>query len=97
MTSGKSRQVQRRYACPKFIRQTFHEFAEKSILYCSWAKAFYRQRRDRGQRHNAVVRALAFKWIRIIYRLWQNSQTYDDAKYQQALIQRNSPLATQNA
>ena len=26
--SGKSRRVSRRYACPKFLRQTFHEFAD---------------------------------------------------------------------
>lgn len=91
--SGRSRVVHRRYACPKFIRQTFHEFAEKSVLYSDWARAYYRLLRSRGKKHNAAVRALAFKWIRIIYQLWTSRQTYDEKKYTRALQQRNSPIA----
>ena len=92
--SGKSKIVHRRYACPKFIRQSFHEFAEKSIQYSGWARAMYRLLRDRGKKHNAAVRALAFKWIRIVFRMWKNNEKYDEQAYQQNLAKRNSPLAT---
>ena len=46
--SGKQCQVQRRYACPKFLRQTFHEFADSARIYCPWTKGRYQMLRDRG-------------------------------------------------
>jgi hypothetical protein len=39
------------------------------------------------------VRALAFKWIRIIFRLWQDRTPYDENLYLQALRNRRSPLS----
>jgi transposase len=65
-----------RWACPKFLRQTFHEFAECSIPQCQWARQFYRTQRDNKKEHDAAVRALAFKWIRILFRCWQSRQPY---------------------
>jgi transposase len=45
--SGKSIWIHSRFACPKFLRQTFHEFALHSIGQSEWAKAYYeRLRRD---------------------------------------------------
>ena len=74
------------------MRQTFHEFAEKSVLYSKWAAAYYKLLRSRGKKHNAAVRALAFKWIRIIYRMWQQNEPYDEQMYINALRKRNSPI-----
>jgi transposase len=90
--SGKSKWVHRRYASPKFLKQTFHEFAGHSIRESVWANAFYRQQRDRGKGHHAAVRALAFKWTRILYRCWQDNQPYDEQVYLDALARRGSPL-----
>ena len=92
--SGKKSWVHWRLACPKFLRQTFHEFAAQSRLKSPCAKAYYQQMRERGLWHQAAVRALAFKWIRIMYRCWKNHTPYDEARYQQALNRRGSPLAT---
>ena len=39
-----------------------------------------------------AIRALAFKWIRILYRCWQDRQPYDEAKYLLALKKKGSPL-----
>jgi hypothetical protein len=39
------------------------------------------------------MRALAFKWIRILFRCWKNHEAYDDAKYVAALRRKSSPLA----
>jgi len=39
--SGHSTWVRWRYFCPKFLRQSFHEYAGESIKYSLWAKAFY--------------------------------------------------------
>jgi hypothetical protein len=40
----------------------------------------------------AALRALAFKWIRIVYRCWQTRTSYDEATYLSALKRRGSPL-----
>jgi transposase len=91
--SGKSRSVQRRRACPKFLRQTFHEFADHSCRWSHWAKAWYDLKRAAGMKHQAVVRALAYKWIRIIFQLWKKRETYSEQRYIQALVKKNSPIA----
>jgi transposase len=93
--SGRSEWVHARWMCPKFLRQTFHEFAANSIPHCPWAAAFYQQQRARGKRHHAAVRALAFRWIRIIVRCWKDRVPYDDARYSKRLIAAQSPLAAQ--
>ena len=90
--SGKSCWTHWRWNCPKFLRQTFHEYAKVSILYSTWARAYYDQQKQRGKRHNAAIRSLAFKWIRIIHRCWQTRTLYDESLYLQTLAQRGSPL-----
>jgi hypothetical protein len=74
--SGKKKWVHFRWACPKFLRQSFHEWAGHSISQSAWARAYYQQQRGRGKDHHAAVRALAFKWIRILYRCWQDRVAY---------------------
>lgn len=97
VASGKSRWVHRRWAAPKFLRQTFHEFAGHSIRFSAWARAYYDQMRERGVDHHAAVRSLAFKWIRILWRCWQDRTPYDENRYIEALCQRGSPLAARLA
>lgn len=91
--SGKSRHVKRRWACPKFLHQTFHEFADHSRRWSRWARAWYEHKKAGGMKHNAVVRALAYKWIRILFRLWKDRQPYSEERYIQSLIKANSPIA----
>jgi transposase len=91
--SGKMKWVHFRWACPKFLRQSFHEWAGHSIAYSAWACAYYQQQRKRGKGHHAAVRALAFKWIRVVFRCWKDRVAYDENKYLAALAQRGSPLS----
>jgi transposase len=90
--SGKKSWVHWRLQCPKFLRQTFIEWAAESIRHSFWAQAYYQQQRDKGKAHPAAVRALAFKWIRILYRCWQDRTPYDESVYLQALQRRSAPL-----
>ena len=90
--SGNLKVIHRRLACPKFILQTFHEFANYSRLYSAWAQAYYEMLRERGKRHHTAVRALAFKWIRIMFRCWKDRTKYDEVKYLMGLKKSNSPL-----
>jgi len=91
--SGKALLVYRRFARPKFMHQTFVEFAWQTIFRSPWARAFYNQYRQGGSDHYAALRALAFKWLRIIYRCWIDRARYDEQKYQMTLSRRGSPLA----
>jgi transposase len=88
--SGKSVWVHFRWACPKFLRQTFHEFAGLSIQQSEWARAFYDHRRQVvRQDHQAAIRALAFKWQRILFRCWMDGKPYQEALYQESLLKRS--------
>ena len=87
-SSGQQRWVHWRWACPKFLRQTFHEWALHSIAYSQWAREYYEQQRAKGKRRNTAIRSLAFKWIRILFRCWKERTPYDEAVYQRALDAR---------
>ncbi len=90
-SSGNSTLVVMRRACPKFLRQTFHEFAGQSIRFSEWAKAYYvHQRQDQKVSHHTAIRSLAFRWIRILYRCWKDRQLYDEKLFLEAQRRRNS-------
>jgi transposase len=84
--SGQSEWVHRRWTAPRFVRQSFHEWAAETIRHSIWARAFYAQARDRGMGHHQAVRALAFKWIRILYRCWNERKMYDELHYLSMLL-----------
>jgi transposase len=90
--SGRTCLTQWRWHCPKFLRQTFHEFAGCSIPHSLWAKAYYEQQRAAGKSEHKAKRALAFKWQRVLFRCWKDHQPYDEQKYIAALRRRGSPL-----
>jgi transposase len=90
--SGKSRRVKMRHACPHFLRQTFHEFARCSLKTSRWAQAYCAMLRAKGHKFHSAIRALAFKWLRILFRCWQAKQPYDEARYLERLRQTQSPL-----
>lgn len=88
--SGKKSWVHWRYACSKFVRQTFVEWANHSIKYSYWAKVYYQYHRDKGKSHQSTLRSLAFKWARILYRCWKNREMYNETKYLLVLKEKQS-------
>ena len=90
--SGKQTWIRWRYFCPKFLRQSFHEYAAESIQHSFWARAYYNMQRLKGKGHHAAVRALAFKWIRIIWKCWQTRTAYNEVIYLESLRKTSSPL-----
>jgi transposase len=87
-SSGQQRWVHWRWVCPKFLRQTFHERALHSIGHSQWAREYYQQQRAKGKSRHTAIRALAFKWVRILFRCWKDRKTYDELAYQRALAAR---------
>ena len=91
--SGNTRIVYRRFACRKFLRQSLIEWAGQTIPKSTWARAYYQQQKAKGRSHHVILRSLAYKWIRIIFRCWQDRIPYDESRYIQALIRSGSSLA----
>jgi transposase len=90
--SGNKSSVHWRYRCPTFLRQTFIEWVGQTIPRSFWANAFYQGCRARGMKHQAALRALAFKWIRVLHRCWTDRVLYDESRYLLALQRRQAPL-----
>jgi transposase len=86
--SGNSVWIHFRLACPRFLRQTFHEWAAFTITKSVWAREFYDAAIARGKRHHVAVRALAFKWMRILFRCWQDRTPYREDIYLAARTRR---------
>jgi hypothetical protein len=68
-----------------------------SITKSRWAKAFYQSQLARHKSPQVARRALAYKWLRIIYRCWQTGEAYDEDRYVKRLATTKSPLAKQLA
>lgn len=95
--SGRSRWVHARWIYPTFLHQTFHEFAQASIPHSAWAKAVYQEQRNLGSDHHQAIRALAFRWIRILFRLWKNRDTYNEQRHIDNLCEKGSPIVARLA
>lgn len=89
--SGNTRSTHCRQAYPRFLRQTFHEWAAHSIQKSQWARAYYEKQLSRGKKHHAAVRALAYKWIRVVFRCWKNGVPYAESVHIKALNERRLP------
>jgi len=94
--SGKKRHVHRRFTkrtCPHFEHQTLIEWVGETILKPGWARAYWQQQRARKIGHWAIMRSLAYKWIRVLHRCWSDRVPYDEARYVAALERAGSPVA----
>ena len=79
--SGKVRIVSVRYACNKTLRSTVHLWAELSRRSCAWAEAYYQKKREEGMAHAAAIRCLGQRWIKILWKMWQENKPYDEARH----------------
>jgi hypothetical protein len=77
-SSGKSHGVFFRFACNLHLRQALQQYAFCSLKSSEWARAYYDQQRARGHRHQAALRALAAKWVKILFVLWTRHVPYDE-------------------
>lgn len=91
--SGNSVWTHWRWLAPKFLRQTFVEWAGQTVVYSAWAKVYYERMRAQGKNHHKILRALAFKWIRVLWKCWQTRTPYNEQLYLKQLLHRKSPNA----
>lgn len=88
-SSGKSRVVLFRYACNKLMRYASYWLSFNSLNRCEWANKYYRDQRAKGHRHSQALRALAAKWLKIIFIMWRDDKPYDE-NYHLANITRQT-------
>ncbi len=91
--SGKTCVMHLRYHKPQFLHQTWVEYAKSSTLHCDWARRFLQAKLAQGKTYYTAIRGLAYKWMRILCACAKNGTPYDEARYLQSLIKRNSPYA----
>jgi len=88
--SGSMRFVKQRCACNKVLKATMHLFANCSRASCAWAQAYYRSKREQGKTHACALRCLAQRWLKIIWKMWQTRQPYDEAMHTRNQVRRGS-------
>lgn len=79
--SSKQRFVKFRTACCKPFRNGIQQFARLSTRSsggAAWARGYVRSQLDRGHNLNRARRALANRWLSIIFRLWKDHIPYDE-------------------
>jgi transposase len=91
--SGRQLWTHWRWQAPRFLRQTWVEWAGQTVLYSTWAKAYYQQMVAKGKSHQVILRALSFKWIRVLWKCWQTRTPYNESRYLEQLRRRQSPYA----
>jgi transposase len=90
--SGGRLWVHWRWNASRFLRQTFVEWACQTAHFCPWSKAYYEQQKKKGKNHWAIMRSLAFIWIRILWKCWQTRTPYNESRYLEVLRKRQSLL-----
>ncbi len=91
--SGQQLWTHWRWLAPVFLRQSLVEWAGQTVVHSAWAKVYYQRMRAKGKTHHTILRALAFKWIRVLWKCWQTGIPYDEARYLRQLLHRKSPNA----
>jgi transposase len=79
--SGKSKRATFRWACDHRLREAFNTLSDSSRHHNPWANDIYTRARKRGATHAHAARILGRSWSQIIWRLWQDHDTYDANKH----------------
>ena len=90
--SGQVEKCRLRRACNKVLRFTIHLWANASRKTCAWAQAYYAHKRAQGNTHASALRCLGKRWLKILWRMWQQRQPYDETRHCKNLERRRSPI-----
>jgi transposase len=89
--SGNRRLIMFRVACCKPFRNAMQQFARLSTRGphgSSWARGYLGDQLGRGHSVSRGTRALANRWLAIIFRLWQDRVVYDERVHLRNRAQR---------
>lgn len=91
--SGQINKARIRWACNVVLRQTVHLWADCSRKQNPWAQAYYAQKRKQGMSHAAALRCLGKRWLKVLWRLWQDHRTFDPTLHEQSVRKHGSWVA----
>src|ERR1051326_5170421 len=91
--SGQIRRARIRWACNGFLRHTVHLWARQSRRTCLWAQTYYSAKRAQGQSHASALRCLGKRWLKILWRMWQNRVPYNESVHLESLKTHGSFVA----
>ncbi len=77
--SGQVSVTRMRRACIKPLRHAVHLWAGASLKSSVWARAYYDKKRSEGKTHACALRCLARRWLRILWKLLETGQAYDES------------------
>jgi transposase len=89
--SGKKLSVEFRRACSKPLRKAIIDFARLSVRESGWAQAYFYEQLALGHPTARAHRALANRWLSIIWKLWQTCEPYDEARHVANRARRGQP------
>jgi transposase len=90
ISSGKKRVVKIRWMCNTVLRATVHLWANESRQKCAWANVYYQQKKQQGMSHAQALRCLGQRWLKILWRMWQDHTPYDEALHMRSLAKSGS-------
>jgi transposase len=90
--SGQISKCRLRRACHKTLRFTIHLWVNATRATVAWAQAYYENKREQGHSHASALRCLGKRWLKILFRLWQNHERYDENKHEANLQRRGSAV-----
>jgi len=88
--SGQINKARIRWGCDRVLRHTVHLWADYSRKTSAWAQAYYLRKREQGMSHAAALRCLAKRWLKILWRMWQDHQPYNEVLHEQSLRDHGS-------
>jgi len=48
---------------------------DQSRKKCEWAQTYYQAKRDKGHDHASALRCLGKRWLKVLWRMWQESHS----------------------
>ena len=76
--SGKTKRAKIRWHCNRHLRHAVHLWADCSRKSCAWAATYYKAQREKGKSHACALRCLGQRWLKILWKIWQTRQPYDE-------------------
>jgi transposase len=79
--TGQIKQARIRWHCNRHLRAAIHLWADCSRQFCAWAQAYYKAHRDKGSTHAAALRRLGQRWLKILWKMWQEQKPYNAERH----------------
>jgi transposase len=83
--SGNTKIVYFRWQCNKHLREAFQSLARESVRRYGWAREYFTNQMRRGHKPSRAYRALANRWVAIVWKMLQQGQPFSQARLEQRL------------